>query len=121
MIAAGLSACSSMISSAQESMAKNLSFAIINSDDLETVKDGAPAYLLMLDSFIEGDPADSGLQVAAAKLYGAYAGIFVKDEQRAKRLTQKAVSPRILILFRHKKRLITPCLPVVCKSQQAVI
>ena len=91
MIAAGLSACSSMISSAQESMAKNLSFAIINSDDLETVKDGAPAYLLMLDSFIEGDPADSGLQVAAAKLYGAYAGIFVKDEQRAKRLTQKAL------------------------------
>lgn len=91
MIAAGLSACSSMISSAQESMAKNLSFAIINSDDLETVKDGAPAYLLMLDSFIEGDPADSGLLVAAAKLYGAYAGIFVKDEQRAKRLTQKAL------------------------------
>lgn len=72
-------------------MAKNLSIAIVNNDDLATVKAGAPAYLLMLDSFIEGDPDDANILVTAANLYGAYAGVFVKDEQRAKRLTQKAL------------------------------
>jgi len=86
-----LSACSSIISSATNKMATNLSTAITNNDDLETVKAGAPAYLLMLDSFIEGDPNDAKMLVSAAKLYSVYAGIFVKDKQRAKRLTQKSL------------------------------
>jgi hypothetical protein len=80
-----------MISSATNKMAKNLSLAITNNDDLATVKSGAPAYLLMLDSFIEGDPEDSNMLIAAANLNSAYAGVFVKDEQRAKRLTQKSL------------------------------
>lgn len=86
-----LTSCSSMISSATNKMAKNLSTAIINNDDLATVKSGAPAYLLMLDSFIEGDPEDSKMLISAANLYSAYAGVFVKDQQRAKRLTQKSL------------------------------
>lgn len=87
-----LISCSSIISSATNKMAKNLSTAIMNNDDLATVRAGAPAYLLMLDSFVEGDPEDSNMQVAAANLYSAYAGVFVKDdEQRAKRLTQKSL------------------------------
>lgn len=86
-----LISCSSMISSVTNKMAKNLSSAIINNDDLATVKSGAPAYLLMLDSFIEGDPEDSNILISASKLYSAYAGVFVKDEQRAKRLTQKSL------------------------------
>lgn len=86
-----LTSCSSIISSATNKMAQNLSTAITNNDDLATVKAGAPAYLLMLDSFVEGNPEDSDMQIAAAKLYSAYAGVFVKDEQRAKRLTQKSL------------------------------
>jgi len=86
-----LISCSSMISSATNKMAKNLSSVIINNDDLATVKAGAPAYLLMLDSFIEGDPEDSNMLISASKLYAAYASVFVKDEQRAKRLTQKSL------------------------------
>ena len=86
-----LTSCSSMISSATRDMAKNLSVTIANNDDLATVKSGAPAYLLMLDSFIEADPKDSNMLIAAAKLYTAYASVFVKDEQRAKRLTQKSL------------------------------
>jgi len=87
-----LISCSSIISSATNKLAKNLSIAITNNDDLATVKAGAPAYLLMLDSFIEGDPEDSSMLLAASKLYSAYASVFVKDEQRAKRLTQKSLA-----------------------------
>ena len=86
-----LISCSSIISSATNNLADNLSTAITNNDDLATVKSGAPAYLLMLDSFIEGDPEDPNMQIAAAKLYGSYASVFVKDEERAKRLTQKSL------------------------------
>lgn len=86
-----LTSCSSIISAATSNMAKNLSAAITNNDDLDTVKAGAPAYLLMLDSFIEGDPKNSDMHIAAAKLYNAYANVFVKNEKRAKRLTQKSL------------------------------
>lgn len=72
-------------------MATNLSNAIVNNDDLATVKAGAPAYLLMLDSFIEGDPENTKMLLSAAKLNSAYAGVFVKDVARAKRLTQKSL------------------------------
>ena len=87
-----LISCSSIISSATSNMADNLSTAITNNDDLATVKAGAPAYLLMLDSFIEGDPEDPNMQISAAKLYGSYASVFVKDEARARRLTQKSLN-----------------------------
>lgn len=90
-ISLNIASCSSIVSSATNKMATNLATAITNNDDLATVQAGAPAYLLMLDSFVEGDPDDSKMQISAAKLYSVYAGVFVKDEQRAKRLTQKSL------------------------------
>lgn len=78
--------------SATNGMAENLSAAIMNQDDPETVRDGAPAYLLMLDSFIEGSPDDASMLGAAAELYAAYGVVFVDDKQRAHRLTSRALS-----------------------------
>lgn len=87
-----LGACSSVMRSATNGMAANLSAAILNQDDPETVRDGAPAYLLMLDSFVQGAPDDTAMLSAAAELYAAYGVIFVEDEQRADRLTSRALS-----------------------------
>ena len=81
-----------MMQSATNGMAANLSAAIMNQNDPETVRDGAPAYLLMLDSFIEGSPDDAVMLSAAAELYAAYGVIFVEDKQRADRLTSRALS-----------------------------
>lgn len=86
-----LGACSIIVSPATDKMANNLSSAILNNDDLATVKEGAPAYLLLLDSFIEGDPSNAKTLISAANLYSAYANVFIKDETRAKLLTQKAL------------------------------
>jgi len=91
LLSFALSGCSSIISSATGKMATNLSKAIVNNDDPATVKAGAPAYLLLLDSFIEGEPENGNILIAAAKLNSAYAGVFVEDEARAKRLTQKSL------------------------------
>jgi len=77
--------------SATNGMAANLSTAILNQDDPGIVRDGAPAYLLMLDSFIAGSPDDATMLAAAGELYAAYGVIFVEDEQRADRLTARAL------------------------------
>ena len=81
-----------MMQSATNGMAANLSAAILNQDDPETVRDGAPAYLLMLDSFIEGSPNDAAMLAAAAELYAAYGVVFVDDPKRADRLTSRALA-----------------------------
>lgn len=82
-----LAGCASMIS---DEMSKGLSQAIVNQDDPQTVRDGAPAFLLLVDGMIEGSPDDTGLLMAGAKLNAAYAAMFVDDEQRALRMTDKA-------------------------------
>ena len=87
-----LGACSSIMESATNDMATNLTSAIMNQNDPEIVRDGAPAYLLMLDSFIEGSPDNATMLAAGAELYAAYGVIFVQDKQRADKLTSRALS-----------------------------
>jgi hypothetical protein len=83
--------CASLVSNAASSFADNLSLAVKNQDDPETVRDGAPAYLLLLDSLLEGSPDDPTLNAAAATLYASYGAVFAEDLQRAQRLTERAV------------------------------
>ncbi len=87
-----LSACTTVMQSATSSMATNLNAAIMNQDDPAIVRDGAPAYLLMLDSFVEGSPDDTAMLSAAAELYAAYGVLFVSDSGRADRLTTRSLS-----------------------------
>lgn len=84
-----LSGCAAMISSAATNLADNLSTAIVNQDDPELVRAGAPSYLLLLDSFIEGSPDDPDILAAAATLYATYGAVFADDEVRASRLTTR--------------------------------
>ncbi len=79
-----------MAANAASGLADNLSVAILNQDDPETVRDGAPAYLLLMDSFVEGSPENGEILQAAAKLYAAYGAVFVEDSERAKRLSSRA-------------------------------
>jgi len=87
-----LSGCSAFISSAKVDFTDNLSYAIINNDDLATVEAGGPAYLLMIDGLLHGDPDNSSLLRSAATLYTAYTVVYIKDKDRAQRLTDKALS-----------------------------
>ena len=73
--------------SATSGLATNLSSAILNQNDPETVRD---AYLIMLDSFVESSPDDAAMLSAAGELYAAYGVVFVDDEGRADRLTERA-------------------------------
>ncbi|MHA7881545.1 MAG: TRAP transporter TatT component family protein [Saccharospirillum sp.] len=72
----------------------NLASAIVDSDDLNTVQDGLPSYLLMLDALVETYPRRASLKRTAATLNGAYAGVFIPDSQseRRKALSAKALN-----------------------------
>ncbi len=85
-----LSGCASFATSASSKLANNLSSAILNQDDPETVEAGMPSYLLLIDSLIEGDPKNEDMLLAGSKLYGAYAAAFIREPERAKRLARKA-------------------------------
>lgn len=86
-----LSGCASMINNATEKMANRLTSAMLNQQDLEIVKSATPAYLIMVDSILQGDPENPNILRASSKLYGAYTSAFVEDENRAKRLSVKAL------------------------------
>ena len=67
-----MSGCTIIVSSAATGLADNLSSSILNQDDPELVRAGAPSYLLLLDSFVEGSPDDPDILAAAATLYATY-------------------------------------------------
>jgi hypothetical protein len=72
-------------------LAANLSQAMLNQTDPQVVRHGAPAYLLLIDSLIADQPEEKSLLYAGSRLYGAYMGGFVENQQRRKNLTQKAM------------------------------
>lgn len=92
VLLAQLSACATVVATAGGGLAGNLTIAMMNQEDPEIVRDGAPAYLLMLDSFVEGSPENESVLSAAAELYAAYGVVFVDDPARAKRLTRRGLS-----------------------------
>ena len=89
-VLSGLSGCATLIGSVAGGIASDLSDAILESDDPETVRDGAPAYLIMLDALLRRGGGDSDLLRAAASLNGAYATAFVDDEARRRAFAAKA-------------------------------
>ena len=76
--------------SLSRSFSDNISGAILNQNDPAIVRDGAPAFLLLLDGLIADNPGDRELLRAAADLYSAYALVFVTEPERAQRLSARA-------------------------------
>lgn len=69
---------------------KNLSRSMMNQEDPELVRTAAPAYLLMLDALVATYPDDETFLIPAAKLYGAYAGVFSNDQAQTQRMASRA-------------------------------
>lgn len=89
-MAGGVGGCTSLASSAAGDLAGNLSTAILNQEDPELVRESLPAYLLLLDSLAAGPDASTEVLGAAARLYAAYAVVFVTEPSRAATLAARA-------------------------------
>lgn len=92
MIAASglvLSGCSTLVSRATGRMADNLGRAVRSQNDPETVRQAAPAFLVLVDGLIEDAPDNVELLATGADLYASYTGAFVDDPVRARRLSTR--------------------------------
>lgn len=78
------------MSSASNQLADNVTKGLLSQDDPDIARLGTPAYLVLIDGFIESDPNNAAMLTAGAELYSAYAGAFVEDSKRSKRLMQKS-------------------------------
>ena len=84
-------ACAPIVSNITDNLARNLSDAVLNQEDPKIVRDGAPAYLLLLDSLVAGNPENPVILSSASDLYTSYSAIFVNDANRSKVLSERAL------------------------------
>ena len=86
------SGCSYLIDRQTSSAAEQLSATIMDHEDPATVAAAIPTLLILMDSYANSKGSSGASQIAAARLYGAYAGAFVEDINRRKTLTSTAYS-----------------------------
>lgn len=85
-----LAGCSYFVSNAADSFGENLTGAFLNQDDPELVRAGMPSFILLLDSFLQGEEDNPAMLSSAATLYASYGSVFADDPVRARRLTRRA-------------------------------
>lgn len=90
------SGCASLVSNATQGFADDLSAVILNSEDPVLVRDGAPAFLLLLDGLLGDDPQNADLLASAAALNSSYATAFVTDPARQTLFANKAFDLALL-------------------------
>lgn len=87
-----LGGCASLVSSVTSGFAEDLSNAILDNSDVAMVRDGAPAYLLLMDGLLAQAPNSVTLLSQAAMLNSAYAAAFVSEPERGMVLQNKALA-----------------------------
>lgn len=83
--------CTNLVGSVAGGMAEDLGGAILDNPDVDMVRDGAPAYLILIDGLLAQSPHDADLLSQAAQLNAAYAAAFVSDPARSRLLNSKAL------------------------------
>src|SRR5690606_6939287 len=83
--------CASLMGGAINGMAEDLGAAVLDNPDVAMVRDGAPAYLILLDGLVARRPNDVNLLAQASRLNSAYAAAFVEDVERSRYLQEKAL------------------------------
>jgi tetratricopeptide (TPR) repeat protein len=90
LAAISLTACGQLVSSAKREFAEDLSATVLEQDDPETVRQAVPAYLILVSSMIRGDPDNVELLISGSRLYGSYASVFVDDNARKQKLSDRS-------------------------------
>jgi len=106
-----LAGCAGVVNRATQRLADDLSAGILDQDDLATAREGVPAWLLLVDGLIQGEPQNADLLLAGARLYDSYSSAFVDDPQRAQRLSARA--------FGYARRATCVKMPALCQQLDA--
>jgi len=88
-----LTGCAMLMSSVTAELGENLSKALLNQTDPQTVRVGIPSYLLLQEALLQQQPANQALLLSTATLQRAYASLLAEDENtRLSLLSDKAFS-----------------------------
>ncbi len=91
IVASLLSGCAIVVSSAASGFSETITGSVLNQDDPEIAKAALPTFMVMIDGVIQDNPDDPDVLAAGATLYASYGAVFADDEQRASRLTSRAL------------------------------
>lgn len=82
----------------------DIGYGVLNNNDLATVRDGLPTYLLLIDGGLITYPQNKSLLLTSVSLNSAYSGIFVVDEVRKLKMSNKAFShaQKAICLYREQ-------------------
>ena len=80
-----LSACAankSLTVAATASLLEDISKAANRQSDLKLIREGMPAYLMLIDGMVEAVPDNEHLLIVAAQGYASFASAFIQDEDQ---------------------------------------
>ena len=86
-----VSGCSNLFSGIASQLTDGLSDSILNSRDVATVREGVPAFLLMIDGLIKSGAQTPEILISAADLNGSFS-VLIEDRERLKILSSKAMN-----------------------------
>ncbi|MFK5951368.1 MAG: TRAP transporter TatT component family protein [Methylococcales bacterium] len=96
--------CSYLMTSATDTFANNLKYAILNHNDPQIVADAIPAYLLLQEALLVQSPDNEGLLMSTANLYSSYSNLSEKlSQQRKQLISQKAFDLALNAACLHKQ------------------
>ena len=90
VLCAALCGCASITSSVTEGLAKDMSAALLDTEDLQVAREGSAAFLIMLEGFLRSNPDSTALMQAGVTLNGAYATAFADDAARRRLFAERA-------------------------------
>jgi hypothetical protein len=67
---------------AAASLVEDVAKSAYKQSDLSVIRDGMPAYLLLMDGMVEAWPTNERLLIAAAQGYASYASAFIEDQDK---------------------------------------
>ncbi len=71
------------------SILKGLTKSLYSQKDIQLVEEGAPAYLLLVEGFIDTYPKNKDWLMSGIQMFTAYSAAFIKDKERKKIFTDK--------------------------------
>lgn len=79
---------------------ENVSNSANQQSDLRVIREGMPAYLMLIDGMVEAVPDNAHLLITAAQAYASFASAFVEDDdtEYARTLYKKAKTYALLAL-----------------------
>lgn len=101
-----------MRASVVASVVQDVAAASSKQANLDIVRQGTPAYLMLVDGLINAYPNDPRLLISGSRAYASYASTFSRSSDQSKKLYDKAKDYALRALARHEKYRSCQDLPV---------